>query len=205
MRVPFLPLVLVLLGGCSTSPERPLSPNGFLGRDLDQPLPKPALPFVDSRGGRYDLVDATDGKVTLLFFGYTNCPDICPVHLANIAAVLKRMPDAIQREVRVVFITADPARDTLARLGPWVRGFHRDFVGLTGEQWAIDSAQRLLGLVPAVLDTVSRGREDYLVGHAGQVIAFTRDGMARVQYPFGTRQRDWAEDLPRLIAWPEAP
>ncbi len=198
-------LPLALLVACTAAPERPRSPDGFLGAELPEPLPKPDVPFVDSRGAPYDFVTATEGTVTLLFFGYTNCPDICPVHLANIAAVLKRLPDAVQREVRVVFVTADPARDSLPRLHAWVKGFNRDFIGLTGEPWAIDSAQRTLGLVPAVLDTTRGRREDYLVGHAGQVLAFTKDGMARVQYPFGTRQRDWAEDLPRLIAWPDAP
>lgn len=198
-------LPVLLAAACTTAPAKPLSPNGFIGADVEVERPIPRVPFVDTRGEPYDLAAAAEGKVLLLFFGYTNCPDICPVHLANIAAVLKRMPDAVQREVLTVFVTADPARDTLPRLHDWVTGFHREFVGLTGEQWAIDSAQVALGLVPAVLDTARTSRDDYLVGHAGQVIAFTRDGMARVQYPFGTRQRDWAEDLPKLLAWPERP
>lgn len=159
----------------------------------------PDLTFIDSRGGAYPLVAATAGKVALLFFGFTHCPDICPVHLANIAAVLDKLPDEVQRDVVVVFVTTDPARDSLPRLHEWVTGFHPDFVGLTGTDATIRAAQLALGLVPA-----ERGhaptRDDYLMGHAGQVIAFTRDGMARVQYPFGTRQRDWAHDLPLLIA-----
>jgi protein SCO1/2 len=196
---------VLLAVACSPAPDRPLSPNGFVGAELATPLPMPDVPLVDSRGASYRMVEETSGKVALVFVGYTNCPDICPVHLANIAAVLKRLPVGVQRDVRVVFVTADPARDTLSRLHAWVKGFDREFTGATGEQWAIDSLQRAMGLVPAVLDTVSRSREDYLVGHAGQVVAFTRDGMARVYYPFGTRQRDWAADLPRLLAWPERP
>jgi cytochrome oxidase Cu insertion factor (SCO1/SenC/PrrC family) len=71
-------------------------------------------------------------------------------------------------------------------------------VGLTGPDSLIAAAERALGVFAAVVDSAnSRG---YLVQHAGQVIAFTRDGMARVQYPFGTRQRDWARDLPKLLA-----
>jgi protein SCO1/2 len=197
-----LPLLLV---ACSTAPARELSPNGFVGAEVEPLRPIPTVPFVDTRGEPYDLAAAAEGKVLLLFFGYTNCPDICPVHLANIAAVIKRMPDAVQRQVLTVFVTADPARDTLPRLHEWVTGFDREFVGLTGEQWAIDSAQVALGLVPAVLDTARKSMQEYLVGHAGQVIAFTKDGLARVHYPFGTRQRDWAADLPKLLAWPEQP
>ncbi len=202
-RALVLPVVLLL--ACSSPPTRPLSPNGFIGVEVDVLRPIPTVPFRDTRGEPFDLAAAAEGKVLLLFFGYTNCPDICPVHLANIAAVIKRMPDAVQREVLTVFVTADPSRDTLPRLHEWVTGFDREFVGLTGDQWAIDSAQVALGLVPAVLDTVNKSREEYLVGHAGQVIAFTKDGLARVHYPFGTRQRDWATDLPKLLAWPEQP
>lgn len=198
-------LLIGLLAACAAEPERPRSPSGFLGVEQAEPRPVPEVPLVDSRGEPYDLAAAARGKVLLLFFGYTSCPDICPVHLANIAAVLERMPAAVQREVLTVFVTADPLRDSLPRLHGWVKGFNRDFVGLTGAPWAVDSAQVALGLVPAVLDTVGGRLQDYLVGHAGQVIAFTRDGVARVHYPFGTRQRDWAADLPRLIAWPEAP
>ncbi len=202
-RAIVLPFLLLL--ACTAPPARELSPNGFIGAEVEVLRPIPTVPFRDTRGEFYDLAAAADGKVLLLFFGYTNCPDICPVHLANIAAVIKRMPDAVQRQVLTVFVTADPSRDTLPRLHEWVTGFDREFVGLTGDQWAIDSAQVTLGLVPAVLDTARKSREDYLVGHAGQVIAFTKDGVARVHYPFGTRQRDWADDLPKLIAWPEQP
>jgi protein SCO1/2 len=153
--------------------------------------------FTDTEGEPYHLADETRGRVALVFFGYTNCPDICPVHLANIAAVLHKLPDEVRRDVRVLFITTDPARDTLPRLRQWVRQFDRDFVGLTGPDSLIVAAERALGVMPAVQD--SSRSSDYLVQHAGQVIAFTRDGMARVHYPFGTRQRDWARDLPRLL------
>lgn len=181
------------------SPRAEPQVGPYRGAELDVPLLKPDLTFIDSHGAAYPLVAKTAGKVTLLFFGFTHCPDICPVHLANIAAVLDKLPDEVQREVIVVFVTTDPARDSLPRLHAWIKGFHPEFVGLTGPDATVRLAQTTLGLVPA-----ERGhaptRDDYVMGHAGQVIAFTRDGMARVQYPFGTRQRDWAHDLPLLIA-----
>jgi cytochrome oxidase Cu insertion factor (SCO1/SenC/PrrC family) len=79
-----------------------------------------------------------------------------------------------------------------------VRQFDRRFVGLTGSDSLLGEAQRALGVQPAFGSDSSDS--SYLVQHAGQVIAFDRDGLARVQYPFGTRQRDWARDLPRLVA-----
>lgn len=188
-------LCLMLVACNSTPPLR--SPSGYSGAEMPVPLPMPELVFTDADGAPYHLADETRGKVALVFFGYTNCPDICPVHLANIAAVLHKLPDEIRRDVAVIFITTDPARDSLPRLRQWVRQFDRGFVGLTGSDSLIVAAEQLLGVTPAMAD--SSTSSGYLVQHAGQVIAFTRDGMARVQYPFGTRQRDWARDLPRLL------
>ena len=184
--------------GCHSSPDAPLSVHGFVGTELATPLPKPGFRFTDSRGQPFQLDSATAGRVTLLFFGYTSCPDICPVHLANLAAVLDKMPDDIQRAVTVVFVTTDPGRDTPAVLDAWVKGFDPNFIGLTAPDSIIAAAQRMVRVQEAV-----KGKPDakgaYPVGHAAGVIAFTRDGLGRVEYPPGTRQRDWAHDLPLLV------
>lgn len=190
-------MLLLALAACNSAPPL-LSRSGYSGVELSTPLPMPDLVFTDTEGQPYHLAQATRGKVALVFFGYTNCPDICPVHLANIAAVLGKLADEVRRDVTVIFITTDPARDSVPRLKEWVRQFDRGFVGLTASDSVIVAAERALGAQPAVTDSATDGR--YLVQHAGQVIAFTRDGLARVQYPFGTRQRDWARDLPRLLA-----
>lgn len=186
-------LVLLLAACAADAPE--LSPSGYRGADVADSLPLPDVVLTDTDGQPYALAEATRGKVTLVFFGYTHCPDICPVHLANIAAVLDKLPDAVQRDIVTLFVTTDPSRDSLPRLRQWVKQFNPQFVGLTGPDSVLARAQHALRLVPAVADTAHG-----LVQHAGQVIAFSRDGLARVQYPFGTRQRDWAHDLPRLVA-----
>jgi protein SCO1/2 len=188
----------LLLIGCAAAPEQ-LSPSGFLGAEVIGPRPVPEVTLIDQDGAPFALRERTAGRVALLFFGYTNCPDICPVHLANLAAVLDKMDEDVRREVDVIFITTDPARDTLPRLRRWVRQFDRSFTGLTGPDSLIRATEIALGVLPAVRDTT--GGPDYEVGHAAQVIAVTRDGLARVHYPFGTRQRDWAHDLPRLVAF----
>lgn len=175
---------------------------GLRGTALAEPLPKPTLVLTRADDGRpYDFVHETDGKVTLLFFGYTHCPDVCPLHMANIAAVLKKMPWSDRKEIRVVFVTTDPERDTAERLKEWLGGFDPSFVGLFGARAVVDSAQRSLGVAPATRQEATPGdTADYLVGHAAQVFAFGRDNMARVVYPFGTRQDDWAHDIPRLLS-----
>lgn len=195
-------LLVLLLAGCSAD-IREISPGGFVGAEMPTPIAIPDITLTDYDGQPYNLASETRGRVALIFFGFTNCPDICPVHLANIAAVLGKLPDEVQREVTMVFITTDPARDSLPRLREWVRQFDRRFVGLTGSDSLLIAAQRALGVIPAVKDDRPHGDQEYLVQHAGQVIAATRDGMARVQYPFGTRQRDWARDIPLLVRFGE--
>ncbi len=197
-----LALIVLAAGvpGCGGTPDVPLSAHGFVGTELATPLPKPHFQFIDSHGAPYQLDSATAGKVTLLLFGYTNCPDICPVHLSNLAAVLDRMPDSVQEKVAVVFVTTDPARDTPAVLDKWVKGFDPHFIGLTGPDSIITASQQMLKVLEAVKGTTD-ATGGYPVGHAAGVIAFTRDGLGRVEYPPGTRQRDWAHDLPILVGY----
>lgn len=197
-------LVLLALGtvACGGGIDRPLSPGGFIGAEVITPRPMPDVVLTDAKGQPYHLADATRGTVTLLFFGYMHCPDVCPVHLANIAAVLDKLPEEVSREVKVIFVTVDPARDSMAVLAPWVAGFDPRFIALTGSDSTIQAAQLAAGLLTAEKDTVTASAAgSYLVGHASQVIAHTRDGLGRVQYPFGTRQRDWAHDLPKLVEY----
>ena len=195
-------VVLLALGtlACGEKLDRELSPGGFIGAEVVSPRPMPNVVLTDAKGQPYPLAEKTRGTVTLLFFGYMHCPDVCPVHLANIAAVLDKLPEEVARQVNVVFVTVDPARDSMAVLAPWVAGFDPRFIALTGSDSTIKAAQLAAGLLTAEQDT-TRGAKDYLVGHASQVIAHTRDGLGRVQYPFGTRQRDWAHDIPRLVEY----
>lgn len=170
--------------------------------------PKPAFTLTDTEGRPYDFRARTEGLVTLLFFGYTHCPDVCPIHMANIAAVLEDLPYADRSRIRVVFVTTDPERDTAARLRRWLDRFDRSFVGLRGSEEEVNAIQAELHLPAAVRQPTRPGPLPgaYAIGHAAQVIAFTADGRARVVYPFGTRQSDWAHDLPKLVAggpWPD--
>jgi cytochrome oxidase Cu insertion factor (SCO1/SenC/PrrC family)/copper(I)-binding protein len=196
--------VCVALAACTRTDaadanlERASSVTGLRGTALAQPLVKPTFVLSRTDGTPYDFARETSGKITLLFFGYTHCPDVCPLHMANIAAVLKKMPWEERDAFRVVFVTTDPERDTPQRISEWLGGFDPAFIGLRGTAEQIDRAQESLGIVPATRGaTDSKG--EYLVGHAAQVFAFGRDDVARVVYPFGTRQDDWAHDLPRLL------
>ncbi len=169
------------------------------------PQPKPDLILTTTEGKPFDLRRETKGLLTLVFFGYTNCPDVCPVHAANISKVLKSLPNEVSGMVRFLFITTDPERDTPEVLGRWLAGFDPRFIGLTGTKDQIIAAQQMSRVMPAIREVPDSTRpSQYFVGHAGQVIAFTSDDLAHIVYPFGVRQLDWANDIPILVnGWPE--
>lgn len=158
----------------------------------------PEVTLTDTWGRPYRLRREARGRVTLLFFGYTHCPDVCPVQMANLGAVLEEMSPSERRWLRVVFVTVDPRRDSAGRLRRWLDRFGDGFVGLRGDSARVAELQRRLDVAPAVRqEREVRGR--YTVGHASQVLAFGPDARARLAYPSGTRQRDWSRDLPRLV------
>lgn len=171
--------------------------SGFRGITLEQPTPKVDFTLDDTDGRPFHFMAETEGYVTLLFFGYTYCPDVCPVHMANLAAVLKELPWEVRTRVKVVFVTTDPERDTPARIRQWLDAFDTNFIGLTGSRDEVNRIQASFGLPPAQVQ--GGDSTNYIIGHASQILAFGTDNVARLAYPFGTRQADWSHDLPRLV------
>ena len=213
-------LALPLLPGCNrgerqadqaagASQEAGLPPvvarNRLRGVILGQPVPRPSFTLTTTAGEAFNFAEATRGKLTLLFFGYTHCPDVCPIHMANLGRVVGGLTSDIAQRITVVFVTTDPERDTPEHLTGWLANFHPGFIGLTGTPEEVRDAQLSLQLMPAareVVDSTNPGA--YLVSHAAQVFAFTSDDLAHIVYPFGIRQQDWANDLPILVeGWPE--
>src|SRR5215471_8261677 len=128
------------------APVHPAQDANYRGGLVTPPLPKPAFTLTDTSGAPFDLRQRTQGYVTLLFFGYTYCPDQCPMHMAALGAALKRMPAAVADQVKLVFVTTDPARDTPAVLRRWLDFFDRRSAGLTGSEAAIEGVQRAAGV-----------------------------------------------------------
>ena len=201
--VAFALCLAVLSTACSVeAPERTQAEErarttGYRGIFLPDAEARPDFVLTDMNGDVFDFRRDTEGKLALLFFGYTYCPDVCPVHMASIAAVKRDLSVDEQRRMRVVFVTADPRRDTSERLLSWLGNFDTDFVGLRGSEAEVDSIMLSLALPAAIRDTAAG--PDYAVGHASQVIAFPPGDGFRVIYPFGTRQADWKHDLARLL------
>jgi protein SCO1/2 len=174
----------------------------YRGGLVTPPLPKPRFTLTDTSGAPFDFWRDTEGYVTLLFFGYARCPDQCPLHMANIALGMKRMPTSFDDHVKLVFVTTDPARDSPKLLRAWLDQFDKRFIGLTGSDAAVDAAQQATG-VPLATKAV-RALGNYSVSHANFVLAYTKDNLAHLIYPGGVTQQDWAHDLPQLVqeAWP---
>lgn len=197
----YRPLVstLLLVAACGPAADRPAPPAEavtFRGGVLEPSRPRPVFTLQTTSGEPFEFASATAGTLTMLFFGYTNCPDVCPVHMANLAQVRKTLAPSVNRQLRVVFVTTDPERDTPEVLDKWLAAIGGDIIGLTGTPEAIRLAQEASRVPPAFKEGDG---PNYSVGHMAWVIAITPDNQVRLMYPFGTRQEDWAHDIPLLL------
>ncbi|MGP4007992.1 SCO family protein [Streptomyces sp. 4N124] len=164
---------------------------------LDKPFEKPDLVLTDTNGKSYDFRKETKGHPTLLYFGYTNCPDVCPLTMNNIAVAKKQLPKAEQDQLRVVFVTTDPDRDTAKALGKWLKGIDTQVVGLTGDFATIQAGARTLGIS---IEPPHKEKGKIVSTHGTQVIAFSpkTDG-GYVLYGEDATVDDYTADLPKLI------
>jgi protein SCO1/2 len=165
---------------------------------LDRPFDKPELVLTDTTGKQWNLREQTKGKPTLIYFGYTNCPDVCPLTMSNIAVAKKALPKEDQDKLQVVFVTTDPERDTPESLGAWLRAQDPAFTGLTGDFGTIQAAARSLGIG---IEAPKKEPDGSIVSmHGAQVIAFSpKTDEGYVLYGEGTTVEDYTKDLPKLI------
>lgn len=174
------------------------APDEDAGTVLDNPWAKPEIVLTDTAGEPFDLVADTAGHATLLYFGYTNCPDVCPLTMSNLAIAADELTPEQRERLRVVMITSDPERDTPEELGAWLHQQDPEFIGLTGDFEAIQGAARSLGVN---LDEPYEDEDGSIISnHGTQVIAFLPDDdMGRVLYTAGVTAETFIRDLPGLI------
>ncbi|MEU1150135.1 SCO family protein [Streptomyces sp. NPDC005863] len=172
--------------------------SGKAATVLDQPYEKPNLVLTDTHGKKYDLREETKGKPTLVYFGYTHCPDVCPLTMNNIAVAKKALPKADQDKLKVVFVTTDPDRDTPAELGKWLKGVDADFVGLTGDFATIQAGARQLAIS---IEPSKKDKKGKIVSmHGTQVFAFSpKTDAGYVIYSDKATAVDYTKDLPKLL------
>lgn len=173
-------------------------PADYVGAVINEPVSMPDAVLTDDEGKPFDLRKETEGYVTLLYVGYTHCPDICPTHLYEMSEAIKRLPEKTAEQVKVVFVTADPERDTPEVMKAYVDTFDPNFIGLTGTREETDAFQETLGIPVATRTDLGGG--NYAVNHAAYVIAFTKDQVAYTVYPSGMGMKEWLNDLPLLVS-----
>jgi protein SCO1 len=169
--------------------------GGFHGRALENGYPLPSQEFHDTGGAPFVPADDADGPVTLVFFGYTHCPDICNVVLANVASALRGADAGVRDDVELLFVTTDPARDTGPVVRDYLDRFDPSYVGLVAPEATVKAAARALHIAYEGTTPTGGG---YEVSHGTQVTAFT-DGSSRVVWPAETSVAGLRADLTRLV------
>jgi protein SCO1 len=183
-----------------TTRAAPAAGRGDHGFRLNVPLPRPGFTLTDTAGRPYDFAARTRGTVTLLYFGYTSCPDQCPTMLGVIATALREVPPGVRAKVTVVFVTTDPARDTPAVLRAYLDQFDRAFVGLTGDRAAVEHAQQAAQVPVSRPAPETTKANPGSTAHGGGALGYGQDDYAHVTYPAGTSVGDLVTDLPALVA-----
>jgi protein SCO1 len=197
LLVCLLPVLLTACGGDRTPPVKVLGPAPDLhGTRLTTPFQEPDLTLTGTAGRPVNLIKATQGKLTLVYFGYTHCPDVCPTTMADLAGALRLLTPAQRARIAVVFVTSDPWRDTPKVIKSWLASFNPSFIGLTGDYARIQAAAKSLGIA---LEKPSSTAGEYQVTHGAEVLPFGTDHLAHVVYTAGVSSSDYAADLPKLL------
>jgi len=149
----------------------------------------------DSSGNDVSL-SKYKGKIVLLNFGYTSCPDICPTTLGNLRTIYSELDDK-QDDVQVVFISIDPERDKAGKLDEYVKFFNNDFVGLTGTDDQLKKVSDVFNIF--YFKEGIDADKDYLMSHPTSIYLIDREGKLILKYPHNTKQEYIVEDLKRLL------
>jgi protein SCO1/2 len=186
-----LPLVL-LSSGCGDSPAE------------EPPLAGAAI------GGPFELVNKTgqtvrwsdfDGKYRMIYFGYTYCPDVCPLDVQHMMQGYSRFKEAepkLAAQIQPIFVTIDPARDTPAKVGEFAAAFSDDLIGLTGTAEQVDTAAKAFGVYYAKAEDA--GGDSYLMNHSRTAYLMGRDGKPLALLPVDEGSEQVAAELEKWVS-----
>lgn len=185
--------LLLALTACSGDDEQGAS---LSGRQVDPPFTVNGLELVDTDGAPYSLTADTDERLTLVFFGYTNCPDICGLVLGNLASALTQLDEADRDQVEVVFVTTDPARDDEAAVRAYLDRYDPDFIGLTGE--LADIEQVATSVAVGMGEKLPSGGYE-VDAHTTTVTGIDVDDQAPIYWSQTTSPGEFAADIHTLL------
>ena len=192
----FLIICMLLVVACKPSQggvEK--SANGFIGTDITgADFPKP-LTLTDHTGKLRTMSDFK-GKVVVLFFGYTHCPDVCPTTMSDLKNTMKLLGEK-SNEAQVLFVTVDPQRDTQEVLSQFVPSFDKRFLGMRGN---LQETAETLGNFKIFYSKVpGKTESDYTIDHSAGMYAFDKKGKIRLYLAYGMKPADIASDIRKLL------
>ena len=182
--------LLLVLTGCGGSDAE------WNAKNIRGLMPELEFRLTASDGEPFTAEDRA-GQVRLLFFGFTNCPDICPATMARLRNAIKQMPEGMQDEVTLLFVSVDPKRDTPETIGEYVNFFGDNIVGLTSNE------ATLRELAKRYRTTFGYGKPDeegnYDVSHSSAVYVFDGQGQARLLIRSDQSIPEISADLETLV------
>lgn len=188
--------LLVMIGAVMAAMALIPTGRSFRGTAYEPPVPASEFALAREDGSTFEL-HAQRGKVVLLFFGYTSCPDVCPVTLSELRKVNEEL-GLPAGQLQVVFVTVDPGRDTPDRIQKYVAMFNPTFIGLSGSLEDLQLIWSDYGVYREV-EQLPNSATGYLVNHTARIYVIDQDGYLRLSYNFDTPTDDIVHDLKLLF------
>ncbi len=196
-NIAWIGLMLVIIGlallsvSCGTFG----SEYEYQGGLIDPPLPLPNFELKDTNGHDFRLSDV-EGDLAVIYFGYTYCPDVCPLTLWDIKKTLAELPD--RERIHVIFISVDPDRDTPEALARYIHGFDPEFIGLTDDYQKIEPVLKSFGAFAEKAEMTDT-EAGYLVNHTARLFLVNPQGELLLTYTFGFEPEALRRDLQHLL------
>lgn len=162
---------------------------------FEPPRAAPDFSLPSSRDAQFTLSQQR-GKILVLGFGFTNCPNVCPMTLANLAQVNKNL-GALASQIQVIYVTVDPERDHTTRLGEYLAKFNADFIGISGSAEQLSNVRQAYGIIAK--KELKKNGMDYDVHHSSYIYLIDREGLLRALVPFGKTADDITHDIKILL------
>jgi protein SCO1/2 len=167
------------------------------GASYEPPRSNVAFTLTDTEGEPLSIREL-DGKVTLLYFGYTHCPDFCPATLTDFQRIKQDLGDDADG-VAFVMVSVDPDRDTPERMKEYLEFFDPEFIGLTGSPEELTPVKQEFGITSLAQDATPATDGFYFVDHSTKTYLLNQDGELQLEYPWGTTAEDISEDVEHLL------
>ncbi|WP_137937056.1 SCO family protein [Chitinivorax sp. B] len=192
LKLSVVALAASLLLGCERAPEAPKL--AFQATDVTGSTIGGDFQLTDHHGQPRRLSDYR-GKIVVMFFGYTHCPDVCPTTMIELKKVMTKL-GAAAKDIQVLFVTVDPERDTPEVLKQYVPAFHSSFIGLYGTPAQLTEVTRAFKIVAQKSPTEGGG---YTMDHSAGTYLFDREGNIRVFVNYGAGAAVFENDLRQLL------